>query len=228
MRDSMRLAALFGSIFCVAVAIPACGSDDEDEGTKKTGGTGGGVIGGTGGTGGSSASGGTTTGGGTGGSTTGGGTGGGTGGVASITCGTETCEGYNVVIVTIAPCCPTGIENKCGADVPAEISGLIGVPAGCYELEQEGAVDTDCPTINVNQGGINLDFEGCCNAATGMCGNLLDVSSFGGPNFGCASIALDGGTPAACDGASDGGTDGSAGSAGAAGDAGPADASTGG
>lgn len=224
----MRLAVLFGSIFCVAIAVPACGGDDESDDGKKTGGTGGAVIGGTGGggTGGSSASGGSggSTGG-SGGST--GGTGGGTGGVTSITCGTETCEGYNVVVFSIAPCCPDGIQNKCGADVPTEVSSLIGLPAGCYELDQEGPIDTDCPTISVSQSGINLDFPGCCNTASGQCGNVVDTSGFGGPNFGCASISLDGGTPSACDGvSSDAGTDGSAGAAGSAGDAGPVDAST--
>lgn len=179
MRGSFKLALGIGLLSLVAMGIPACGDDDDggSGGKSGSGGTGG-KDGGTGGsTGGAAGSGGVSGGGGSSGS-------GGTGG--STTCGGETCQTYKVGgLIDLKPCCST--NNKCGSNVDATVGALIGVPQGCYEIGQKGNDDSSCGPLkftNPLDGGA-AQFDGCCNHATSKCGYKVNVSSAGGPDFGC-------------------------------------------
>lgn len=189
-------------------AVVACGGDSSSDGsggsggTLTSGGTGGsggsaagtgGTSGGSAGTGGAGTGGGGTGGGGTaGGGTGGGGTGGSGGGVE---CGTENCPSYNIQgFVDIPACCPDGIENQCGVDV-SQAEQFIGI-TGCMQTDAPGDPDTSCPEFEPFTG---FAFPGCC-LPSGMCGNVVDTTGFGGPNMGCVDTNsfTDAGAPQPC------------------------------
>src|SRR5688572_19551697 len=131
MRGSFKFTLGVGVMSLVAWSMPACGGDDDEGGSSGKGGKGGSDAG-KGGSGGTS----------TGGSAGGGGTAGGGGG---LTCGTSTCTGWKVGgLVDVAPCCAGTASDKCGATVDSVINGLTGIPTGCYETDQVGAIDCGC------------------------------------------------------------------------------------
>ncbi len=192
-------------------AVVACGGDSSSDGdnggsggTLTSGGTGG--MGGSGGTAGApGGSGGTAGTGGNGaagsGATGGTGAGGAGGGGGSVMCGTENCTDYNIFTFNIPACCPDGIDNKCGVDV-SQAEQFIGI-TGCVEENAPGDPDSSCPTYAPVQ---QVSFPGCC-LPSGVCGNVLDISSFGGPNMGCVDVnaATDAGASQPC-GSGTGGT----------------------
>jgi hypothetical protein len=199
MRGSLKLTFGIGLLSLVALGIPACGDDDDDTKKPSTGGTGG-KDGGTGGTGGVAGSAGT-------GGVSGGG---GTGGAAPVVCGGETCKTYKVAgLFDVGACCSA---DKCGADVSANVGGLVGLPAGCYRTGAPGNEDSTCPDLTFTN---PLDsgpgaFKGCCNHETKKCGYAVDLSSTAGPDMGCldATGIGDSGAPASCTpAASDASTD---------------------
>jgi len=191
MRSSFKLTLGIGLLSLVAMGIPACGDDDDggSGGKSGSGGTGG-KDGGTGGsTGGAAGSGGVSGGGGSSGS-------GGTGG--STTCGGETCQDYKIAgLIDLKACCSA--NSKCGGDVDATISAATGLPKGCYEIGQKGNDDTSCPPLKfTGLDGGPAEFKGCCNHATSKCGYSVNVSSVGGPDFGCIDATGLTDAPVAC------------------------------
>ncbi len=227
----LKMGLVLGVASCAALFAPACGSSDDSGGGKAgTGGTAGtdAGTGGAAGMAGSSGTGGTAGASGTGGSSGTSGTGG-SAGATGMTCGTSTCIDYNIAsIVDLPACCAGTGSDKCGSDLTAAHNLLPAIPAVCEEQNQPGTPDTSCPGMTLPV--INLPVDGCCRP-DGLCGMALDLSSLGGPNFGCADSSpfIDGGTPAACGGNTDGGAgaagaSGSAGASGASGSAGAAGA----
>jgi hypothetical protein len=216
MRSTFKLGLVIGVVSLVASSMPACGGDSSsDDGNKKTGGTGG-KDGGAG-TGGYGATGGAVGGGGSGGATGGsggGGTGGSGGGVTTITCKAESCTGYSVAGFAIDPCCAGADKDKCGVDINQQIADTIGIKPGCFELNQAGKDDNDCPPLT----GVPVigTLPSCCNTAKSQCSFKADLSGLGGPNIGCVDPSnlppSEAGPPAACDGiSSDGGSTGGTG-----------------
>ncbi|MEZ4369499.1 MAG: hypothetical protein R3B07_01680 [Polyangiaceae bacterium] len=215
--------------------VVACGGDSSSEGSNGgaggtlnaggTAGTGGSATAGTGGTGGSTGGTGGTAGSGAAGAGGAGAAGaGGVGGSAggSVMCGTANCNDYSIFTFNIPACCPDGVENKCGVDV-SQAEQFIGI-TGCVEENAPGDPDSSCPVFApVAQ----VSFPGCC-LPSGVCGNVLDISSFGGPNMGCVDVnaATDAGASQPCGsgtggaggtgGASTGGTGGTTGGTGGA------------
>ncbi|MCB9585165.1 MAG: hypothetical protein H6718_07190 [Polyangiaceae bacterium] len=214
--------------------VAACGGDSSSEGSN--GGTGGTLTsGGTGGTGGSSAGTGGTGGsagnagsagtgaGGSGGSGAAGAGGTGGGGGGSVMCGTENCNDYSILGFNIPACCPDGIDNQCGVDV-SQAEQFIGI-TGCVQENAPGDLDSSCPAYSpVAQ----LSFPGCC-LPSGVCGNVADISAFGGPNMGCVDInaATDAGASQPC-GSGTGGAGGTGGTGGSTGGTGGSTGGTGG
>ena len=219
MRGSLKLTFGISLLGLLVLSVPACGDDDSGGGgTKATGGSGGS----TGGSGGST--------GGAAGSATGGSAGTATGGAAGSgggsTCGGTACETYKVGgLISLPPCCSK--NDKCGSDVSATVGALIGVAPGCYEIGQKGNDDSTCPQLLFTN---PLDsgpaaFDGCCNHATSKCGYKVNITSSGGPDFGCIDATgltdapqtctpmtsdgggTDGGTDASTEGGSDASTD---------------------
>jgi hypothetical protein len=224
MRNFFKLGLSVSAMMLLASAMPACGSDDEEDpkGTGATGGSGGSTGGSGGATGGSGGS--------TGGSA---GSTGGSAGTASgcapaptnqdpvcaadpCTCGSDTCAAYKLGgLIDVPPCCSGG--DTCGLSVSEQTGSIVSIGAGCYELAQEGNADTTCPvfafTNPITQ--MPAEFDGCCRP-NGECGYAVDLSSADGPNLGCVPAACSGGaTVTTCTpGGSDAGTGGSAGSSG--------------
>ena len=135
---NFKLLIGLGVCAIAAAGVPACGGDDDDNGKKPgTGGkdagpdTGSGGTAGSGGTGGSSGSGGAT-----------GGTGG-TGGT-TMTCGSEACKSYDLIVANLPPCCAGSAKDKCGVDIDETTAGFINLTAGCYELNQKGHTLAHC------------------------------------------------------------------------------------
>jgi hypothetical protein len=172
----------------------------------------------------------------------------GTGGTdGGVTCGSETCQGYSLSGVLKVPgCCSE--NTTCGLQLETATGQLIGLPAGCYEIGQEGTVDCGCPgkffTNPIDQK--PAQFNGCCSTA-GKCGYWIDLTSVDGPKVGCQEATKAGGVDQACTPGSetapppdpeggegecpnpnaDAGTGGSAGAGGAAGGGGTAGAAAG-
>ncbi len=201
MRGSLKLVLGLGLISVVAFGTAACGDDDEGGGGSGggkggTGGSGGTTTGGTGG--GTAGSGGTS---GSGGGTAG--SGGGTGD-AGLTCGTNTCDGWKIQgAIAVPACCAGANKDKCGADVSATTGGLIGVAAGCYEVNQPGNVDcTACPQyafLNPLTKAMSY-WDGCC-LPDNTCGYNVDTTSVQGPKIGCVApktFSADAGAGPAC------------------------------
>src|SRR5688500_1321835 len=110
----------------------ACSSDDEQRAAPKTPQTPD-AGGGTGGSAGTSGSAGTAGSGGTDG---------------SVRCGTATCLPVTVSSrATLAACCPPGTMDRCGLDVTTA-AALVGLSAGCIELDQPGTSDASCPALS--------------------------------------------------------------------------------
>jgi hypothetical protein len=123
-------------------------------------------------------------------------------GGGGTTCGGTACQAYKVAgLLDLPACCAGAAKDICGADVSATVGALMGVPAGCYATGQPGNPDSTCPPLNFTNpldGGPG-SFSGCCNSKTNKCGYTVNVSSVGGPDFGCldATGIADGG-PASC------------------------------
>lgn len=220
----LKIGLVLGVASCAAIFAPACGSSN-DTGSGGSGGKDGGTGGaagmsGSAGMAGSSGTGGTAGASGTGGTAGASGTGG-SAGSTGMTCGTSTCQAYNIASIVDLPACCAGTNgDKCGSDLTAAHALLAAIPAVCEEQNQPGTADTSCPSMTLPV--VNLPVTGCCRPDN-TCGLNLDLTSLGGPSFGCADSApfLDGGTPQACGSNTDGGA-GAAGSSGAAGAAGSA------
>jgi hypothetical protein len=192
-RTSFKLFAGLTVCFFAAASAPACGGDSDDDGKAGSGGKDAGPDTGTGGVGGAGG------GGGTGGASGGAGGSGGGDGAASITCGSDTCKPYSVVIAELPPCCAGSGKDKCGVELDESIAGTIGIQAGCFELNQAGNADPSCPPLT----GVPVigSLPGCCNAAASQCSYQVDISGLGGPNMGCVdpkNVPNDGGTPTSC------------------------------
>jgi hypothetical protein len=215
-----KLALGVGFLSLVGWGVPGCGSSNSGSGGSG-GSTGGTSAAGSGGTS-TAGSGGTGTAG-TGGSAGAAGSDSGTDG-GTITCGTQTCTGANVIITTADPCCAGANQDQCGLDTtPLQSFGLDFNPA-CQAKHQPGQLDSNCPDFSETVSGIGITLPGCCHAATMTCGYMADTiqNTANLPvtlDMGCVDSTpfLEGGTPAPC-GATDGGTDASTGgAAGAAG-----------
>lgn len=142
------------------------------------------------------AGGGGVSGGGGSGNVSGGGTGG-TGGGAH--CAGQSCPDYLVGGVLSVPACCSS-NDKCGAELPASVAATLGgVPVGCYEANQPGNLDCDCPAYTF----VNpvtqqpAAFPGCCTPS-GTCGYLIDTSSAEGPNIGCQEATFGDGQGELC------------------------------
>lgn len=107
------------------------------------------------------------------------------------------CQGYKVGSLIDMPACCSG-PGQCGALVG--LSGkLFGLPDGCNDIGQHGALDQACVPLQMKVPDfLPSSFPGCCRAQ-GVCGNLLDLSSIDGPNFGCVDTSgVTGVSPASC------------------------------
>ena len=173
-------------LLAVAAALgSSCGGDDSAGNSgKTTGGLGGTDSGGdsTGGTSADSGSGGTP------GSD-------GVAGTGGATCGGSLCESYKAGGLFLLKACCAGSSNaECGVTLGEEIAKFVGLPQGCYALDQPGNWDSSCPPLAAQNtfGGQGL-LWGCCNSATSTCGIALDLEELGfynvgfspGPSFGC-------------------------------------------
>jgi hypothetical protein len=160
----------------------------------------------------------------------------------SLKCGTSTCLSVAIPLqqVYVDPCCAGPDEDTCG--VETGFLSLVGASfdESCQAKAQEGPVDAACPTPEASEiqlpiGGTATleEFPGCCRAATGTCGVMvndatlsggLTVAAFG---LGCvdASPFFPGEAPVPC-GAGSGGEGGAA--AGGAGGVSSGGAATGG
>jgi hypothetical protein len=92
------------------------------------------------------------------------------------------------------------------------VNATLGLPVGCYALDQPGNWDPTCPPAVVHplQGG-DVSLAGCCNTLTSTCGIALDndlMAIIAGPNLGCMATGdpTDGSakscTPSSADGGS--------------------------
>lgn len=105
-----------------------------------------------------------------------------------MTCGGQTCDTWKLGgILTLKACCTD--SDQCGALSDATIEGVAGVPQGCYELNQPGNVECNCPespSFTSPIDGEEVAFPGCCRD-DGTCGYYLDLTSAEGPNMGCVA-----------------------------------------
>lgn len=107
------------------------------------------------------------------------------------------CQDYKVGSLIDMPACCSG-PGQCGALVG--LSGkLFGLPDGCNDIGQHGALDQACVPLQMKVPDfLPSSFPGCCREQ-GVCGNLVDLSSIDGPNFGCVDTSgVTGVSPAPC------------------------------
>lgn len=158
----------------------------------------------------------------------------------TIQCGGDDCASTTTILPTlnVDPCCTA--DDACG--VSTQFLGILkaAFPAGetCQAKDQAGEVDGNCPDSEAQMvmvPGVPAavpvpGFVGCCRAATGTCGvivndiNTTGFGKFSSPGLGCVDSAPFFGTPGKACGAGGGGSGGaggmSAGGAGAGGAAG--------
>jgi hypothetical protein len=110
--------------------------------------------------------------------------------------------------------------DRCGLDVTTA-AALVGLSAGCIELDQPGTSDASCPALSPSAGIDAGAFAGCCKPG-GTCGARVDLRNLAsGLDFGCVgpTSLVDAGAPRSC-GAADAGDAGDASDAADASDAG--------
>jgi hypothetical protein len=130
-----------------------------------------------------------------------------------VECGTTMCEPLVLPIPGAPPveaCCTA--DGGCGLDSTVLEAFGPTFEERCQARDQPGELDENCPnsTSAMVEGGLNIEFPGCCRA-DGRCGYMLDTLFGVYPiGLGCVDSEpfLEGGTPAACG-------DGSGGAAGA-------------
>jgi hypothetical protein len=140
--------------------------------------------------------------------------------VGPIQCGSQTCDPFIVPIPgapAVEACCVG--DDGCGLD--STILETFGptFEERCQPRDQPGVRDSACPnsTSTSIDGGLALEFDGCCRTDVGRCGYMLDkLFDTYEIGLGCVDSApfLDGGTPEAC---GDGSGSGGAGNSGAGG-----------
>ncbi len=171
---SLLAGALLCALSCGGQIQPSGSTVDAGSGATGGAATGGASVGGGVAVGGNSASGGA------------GGAGGGSGGVTNQCSGAQ-CPSYMLGgIVLMAGCC--GPNNRCGALLKNPANDIIGgIPQGCYESDQVGNLDCDCPAFSYGdptKPGTTTTFPGCCTSL-GSCGYVIDLMTLEGPTMGC-------------------------------------------
>ena len=159
-----RSSWLRAALLCCALIAPAIGCGDDTSDDDTDGGAGDSGSGGKGGTGGKGGSGGK---GGTGGK---GGSGGAGGSGSTLKCGGSECKINDTLAMisqTAKACCTS--DNKCGQTNSA---------GDCKQQNAPGELDSTCPTVDVEFGGMNYPQMGCCTPS-GKCGGFFMQVGYG-------------------------------------------------
>lgn len=141
----------------------------------------------------------------------------------SIMCGGSACMSTKTLLPTlfVDPCCTD--DKECGVDTGFFAVVKADFKGECASKMQEGEIDTACPNSKdqvLPVGGQMVPvpgFKGCCRAATGTCGVLVnDVNATGfgkftSPNLGCVDSEPFFGKPGAACGSGTGGAGGAGG-----------------
>jgi len=148
----------------------------------------------------------------------------------SIMCGGAACMSTKTLLPTlfVDPCCTD--DMACGVDTGFFAVVKADFKGECAAKMQEGPLDTACPDSKdqllpvAGQMVPVPGFKGCCRAATGTCGVLVnDVNATGfgkftSPNLGCVDSEPFFGKPGAACGGGEGGAGGGGGGAGMGGE----------